>query len=120
MEYKKVINEKGLSVEIIIGYDITETDDQPKKKPHHFLGGDDSNPSWEAYVSDYREEYHDHLRLLRKCIEENGLVGVTGQYADNMYFKFSDGEVWGFTWRAWGDLMQSIVDKREGYMAYYM
>lgn len=120
MNYVKVTNDKGLSVEIIRSYDVVETDDTIKKKPHHFLGGDSNNPSWEAYVSDFKEEYQDHVRLLRKCIEDNGLVGITGQDADDMYFRFSDGETWGFTWRAWGDLMQSIVDKREGYMTYYM
>lgn len=120
MEYKKVTNETGLSVEIIRGYDVTETNDNIKNKPHHFMGGDDSNPSWEAYLSDYNEEFRPHVLLIKKCIEDNGLVGTTGQDADDMYFKFSDGHVWGFTWRAWGDLMQAIVDKREGYMAYYM
>jgi len=123
MDFKKSENENGLSVEIIRGYDLVDVDvdtNTNPKKPHHFLGGDDSNPSWEAYVNDYKEEYRNHVRLLRKCIDENGLIGSTGQDADDWYFKFSDGEIWGFTWRAWGDLMQAIVDKREGYMAYYM
>lgn len=110
-EFKTVSNEEGLTVEII--RDSTE-DYAP------MLGGDDSNPSWEAYLNDYKEEYRPHVLLLKKSIEENGLVGETGQYANNLSFKFSDGQHWGFSWRAWGDLMQAIVDKNEGYMAYYM
>ncbi len=57
---------------------------------------------------------------MKKTIQENGLLGYTGQDAEQYTFKFSDGVVIGFTWRGWGDLMQAIVDKREGYIAYYM
>lgn len=110
---KTVTNENGLSVEIIEGH--------PEEiEPNIFLGGDSNNPSWEEYLGDFKEEYKPHVLLIRDVIKENCLLGYTGQDAQDYYFKFSDGEFWGFSWRAWGDLMQAIVDKREGYMAYYM
>ena len=112
---KVVTNESGLSLEGLNHYQENEND-----KQNTFLGGDTSNPSWEEYLADFKDEYKPHVLLLRKFIEENGMIGWTGQDADDLCFKFSDGQVWGFTWRAWGDLMQAIVDKREGYMAYYM
>lgn len=86
------------------------------------IGGDSSNPSWDEYVEGYKEEYREHIKLIRKAIEENGWVGYTGedQERENIQFRFSDGSLWGFSWRAWGDLMQAIVNKKEGYMAYYM
>lgn len=111
MGYKKITNEAGLELEIV---NANSVDYMP------MMGGDSTNPSWEQYLNDFKDEYKPHVLLLRKCIEENGLVGETGQFADDLAFKFSDGQIWGFTWRAWGDLMQSIVDKNEGYMKYYM
>jgi len=109
-EYKSATNENGLSVEII----YNSEDYNP------MMGCYSSNPSWEQYLNDYKEEYRPHVLLLKQVIEENGLIGMNGSQQNNMSFKFSDGQHWGFTWRAWGDLMQAIVDKNEGYMAYYM
>lgn len=81
-----------------------------------------TNPTWEEYLSDYHDKYHPHFELIKKHIEDNGLIGLTGEQKQDMdlSFKFSDGTHFGFTWRAWGDLMQAIVGKKEGYMAYYM
>lgn len=110
-----VSNEKGLSVEVVTNLSIDEAG-----KAYWVIGGDDRNPSWEDYLNDYRDEFKPHVLLIRKFIEENGLIGETGDAANGWCFKFSDGEVWGYSMRAWGDLMQSIVDKNEGYMAYYM
>lgn len=116
-QYKPVSNDAGLSVQILLDHELTPAD-QEKCTP--FMGGMDTNPSWKEYVDLFMDEYHDHIRLIRKCIEENYLVGSTGQDADEFNFKFSDGNLWSYSWRAWGDLMQAIVDKKEGYMAYYM
>jgi len=107
-------NEQGLSVEIVSQLTREE------EKSFTILGGDSSNPSWEDYIKDWEVEYHAHLLLIRQLIKEHGLLGYTGQDAKDFYFKFSDGEIWAYTWRGWGDLMQAIVDKNEGYMAYYM
>jgi len=114
--YKEVFNEQGLTLNIVnISQILSEG-----QETHSIMGGDSSNPTWEEYLEDFKDEYKPHVLLIRKSIEENGLLGYTGQDADELWFKFSDGQIWGFTWRAWGDLMQSIVNKREGYMAYYM
>lgn len=85
------------------------------------IGGDDRDLSWTEYLDDYEDRYKPHVIALKKFIEENGLLGMTGaQICNYTTWKFSDGTKWGFTWRAWGDLMQAIVNKREGYMTYYM
>lgn len=89
---------------------------------HSFMGGDDSNPTWQEYIDGYKDEYKPHVLLIKKCIEENGLLRETGEGMQRLgvTFKFSDGQHWGFSWRAWGDLMQAIINKQEGYMEYYM
>lgn len=86
------------------------------------MGGDDSNPTWQEYSDSVKDEYKQHFELIKKAIEDNGWIGMTGerQQNENISFKFSDGIHYRFTWRAWGDLMQAIVGKREGYMKYYM
>ena len=91
-------------------------------KGHHiFMGGDDTNPTWEEYLGQWKEELQPRFTAIRGAIEDAGLVGVTaGEWCNGHYFSFADGVTMGFSWRAWGDLMQAIVGKREGYMAYYM
>lgn len=110
-------NENGLTVEVLHPSQIKDTNED---NIFGQMGGDSSNPTWEEYLDKFKEEYKPHVKLIRKCIEDNGLIGYTGQDANGWYFKFSDGEIWTYSWRAWGDLMQSIVDKKEGYMKYYM
>lgn len=84
------------------------------------MGGDSSNPTWEEYLVGWTEERHQHLEVLKQFITENGLIGTTGEAQNDWTFKFSDGWHIGFSWRAWGDLMQAVVGKREGYLTYYM
>lgn len=107
---KPAKNKTGLSVEIVNCSDETEG----------IMGRDDSNPKWAEYVKEYKRKYQPHIRLIRKIIIENGIIGTTGQDQNSWAFKFSDETNIGFTWRAWGDLMQAIVNKQEGYMTYYM
>lgn len=103
-----------LTVKIEIG------DDTPENC-HIEMGGDSSNPTWEEYISDYRDEWQKYIKLIRKAIEDSGLLGIKADnFCNNHYFQFSDGESIAFTWRAWGDIMQAIIGKREGYMKYYM
>lgn len=106
--------EKELTIELMKHSEEKHTDS--------IMGGDPSNPSWDEYVSEYKDEYQPHIRLIRKCIEDNGLLRETGQGMQRLgvSFRFSDGSHWGFSWRAWGDLMSAIINKKEGYMAYYM
>lgn len=91
------------------------------KTTSNIMGGDDRNLSWEDYVNDFKDEYKPHIILIKEAIEKLNWIGeVAGDKANDTSFKFSDGQVWGFSWRAWGDLMQAIVNKNEGYMKYYM
>lgn len=102
------------------GLKLTVTDD-PSKEASPFMGGDPENPTWETYLSEYKKEYQPHVLLIRQAIEKLGWVGATGEdRANTTAFEFSDGQCWSFSWRAWGDLMQAIVNKQEGYMRYYM
>lgn len=85
------------------------------------MGGDSRNLSWNEYVAEFNKEYMPHARLLKKELKKSGHIGMTGSQMQDLgiSFKFSDGQHWTFSLRGWGDLMQAIVNKREGYMAYY-
>lgn len=83
-------------------------------------GGDNSNPTWKEYLNQFSSKWKKYMRLIRKCIKENELLGKTAmEVCNDIYFEFSNGKQISFTFRAWGDLMQAIVNKREGYMVYY-
>jgi hypothetical protein len=110
----------GLTVEI-----VREREDENlvhgENNYWSIMGGDSSNPSWNEYMENYTEEYKAHFELLKQAIINAGWVGKTGEEVCNYhYYRFSDGLKISFSWRAWGDLMQAIVNKREGYMTYYM
>jgi hypothetical protein len=95
--------------------------DADKEDHYIMLGGDRSNPGWNEYLQKYEEEYRPYIRGIRECARREGIVGTTGgQMANNHHFAFEDGTRISFSWRAWGDLMQAIVDENEGYMRYYM
>jgi hypothetical protein len=113
---KQFTNETGLTLEVV---SKLNEDESPDYTP--IMGGDNSNPTWEEYMDGVMDDYKPHFLLIREVIEANGWVGKTAEELSNdTSFKFSDGQHYGFSWRAWGDLMQVIVDKREGYMTYYM
>lgn len=107
------VSESKLTVEILYNSD---------EEAHIFSGGDSRNLSWEEYLDEFKEDFKPHVRLLKEALEKAGHIGVTGEGQQNLgiTFKFSDGQHWGYTWRGWGDMMQAIVNKREGYMRYYM
>lgn len=85
------------------------------------LGGDDSNPTWEEYISNYKPEFRPHFEAIRTCVESGPYMrGLAADICNNHFFECSDGLKIAFSWRAWGDLMQAIVGRREGYMVYYM
>lgn len=107
---KEISDSSGLSVNLLINageFDV-------------IMGGNQLNLSWKEYLEGWKEKYHPHIKLLKKFIIENGMVGATGKEQNHWSFKFSDDVHLGFTWRAWGDFMQAIVNKKEGYMRYYM
>lgn len=110
----KIKNKDGLELQI-----ITTKEDVEDYDP--IIGGMSESLSWNEYIDEYDKELRPHIALIKRAIIKLGWVGKTGdQKANNTYFFFSDGIKTGFSWRAWGDLMQAIVNKREGYMEYYM
>lgn len=112
MDAIKIKNEAGLQ--------LTVTTVHPENYIP-IMGGMDTSPSWEEYSSDYMDEFKPHLQLVKEAIEKLGWVGETAEHKANQYcFVFSDATAWGYSWRAWGDLMSAIVGKHEGYMQYYM
>ena len=83
-------------------------------------GGDSTNPTWDEYLDCWKLEVQPHIIAIKDAIVKHGLVGVTADKICNEIW-FEVGEyAFSCTWRAWGDLMQAIVNKQEGYMAYYM
>ncbi len=95
------------------------------KYPHHYIiapGGDPSNPSWKEYLDNFKKEWQPHIVAIKDVLEREGLIGSSGESFDNRYFELDDEYQTkiAFSWRAHGDLMQAIVDKREGYITYYM
>ena len=90
---------------------------------HTFFGGDPSNPSWEEYLDSFDKEFQPYITAVREAVEREGLIGATGgSFCNYNYFEFDDKHRTkiGFSWRGFGDLMQAIVNKREGYLTYYM
>jgi len=78
------------------------------------------HPSWDEYLDLMPIELTVHLHLLKKGIIALGWYGKTAsEITDKWNFYFSDGKVINFTNRGWGDLMSAIINKREGYEAYY-
>lgn len=99
---------------------VRSEDDPPSLIP--VLGGYGDAPGWEEYLTTiWNAQYHPHLRAIRRAVEEAGLVGTCAdEFCNDHHFLLSDGTAFGFSWRAWGDLMSAIVGRGEGYMAYYM
>lgn len=84
-------------------------------------GMSDTPKDYEDYLESFTEKTIPYLNLVKLFIEENDLIGVCAdEFADDNTFEFSDGVFISFTWRAWGDLMATIVGKGESYMQYYM
>ncbi len=84
-------------------------------------GGRADNPTFEEYISDLTPEWKEKMKVLKYFLKESEYYKITAdRFCNDNHFRFSDGREIGFTWRAWGDLMQAIVGEREGYMTYYM
>lgn len=100
---------------------VKEDFDYDNEKCHTLMGGDTSNPTWNEYVDGFVEDFQPYIRGIKECVVNEGIIGaVGGDYANDWHFAFEDGTKVAFSWRAWGDMMQAIVDKQEGYMCYYM
>lgn len=89
--------------------------------PCVIAGGIDPPPSWEEYLAQFDMDVQEKILAIRECLREHDRVGTCAyQMANKTIFVFrEDHTAISFTWRAWGDLMQAIVNQREGYMQYY-
>lgn len=95
--------------------------DKETKTPYETLmGGDNTNPTWVEYIADKDTNLRKYLEVLKHFVETNDMVGMCGDEQDDNVYLFSDDFALGFTWRAWGDFMQAVVNKQEGYMTYYI
>lgn len=84
------------------------------------MGGIDPAPSWQEYLARYKRKYKPYILAIKKVVEEAHLLSTpANEIANSIWFELSDGIAFAFSWRAWGDLIQSIRNKREGYMAFY-
>lgn len=116
----KILNKTGLELSIVLGDSDFESLPTEEYIKISLTGGDSSNPSWKDYLEGFEEVYQPHIQLIKQAIIELGWVGRgANEMANDTYFIFSDKTIFTFSWRAWGDLMQAIVDKNEGYMTYY-
>jgi len=94
---------------------------EPPDESYGWFGGITPAPSWDEYLDSFNDIGKEVVTAVRACIEENNMVGAkAGDVCNDTWFEMDNGKSVTFTWRGWGDLMQAIVDKREGYMAYYM
>ncbi len=118
MGYEKV------GVEIVFSH-------PPEIDNHHLIalrGGLRSAPSWTEYKkifqnhtkSRFNKDSWPHLIAIKAKVIACGLLNKTAsEVANHIMFLTSDGYLYRYTWRAWGDLIQAIHNKREGYMTYY-
>jgi hypothetical protein len=85
------------------------------------MGGINPPPSWDEYLEQFIESARPKILAIRELLVEEGLVGrYANEMANDTIFYFPEDSFYiQFSWRAWGDLMQSVVNKREGYMRYY-
>jgi len=84
------------------------------------LGGINPAPSFNEYLNRIEDKYQSHILAIKKAVEEADLLNTAAnEICNHIWFELSDGNAIAFSWRAWGDLIQSIRDKREGYMAFY-
>lgn len=105
----------------IIHYDDIP-EDKYKMDGNYFihLGSIDPAPSWEEYLKGFKKEYQPYILAIREAVKDADLLGIpANRIADTIWFECSDGIAIAFSWRAWGDLIQSIRNKQEGYMVFY-
>ncbi len=83
-------------------------------------GGIEPPPSFKEYVNDYQKNFKVYILAIKKVVEKANLLDTpANKITNDIWFELSDGHAVVFTWRGWGDLIQSIRNKREGYMAFY-
>lgn len=111
-----------LTVNLIVSENITPEEKRELTEAGKYLtifGGDRSNPTWDEYLENADADVRPYFLIIKEWVL--GLPTLPcGDELNIFHFKFSDGMHIGFTWRAWGDFVQAVVGKHEGYMKYYM
>ena len=105
---------ENLTVEII------EQTNEIYPEDYQIISGGQDSMTWGQWQNQFTDEYKLYWETLKQKLIEENLVGKTGEWQNNLLFKFSNGKTFGFTWRGWGDFMAAIVGKGENYMQYYM
>ena len=83
-----------------------------KHKQILISGGSDC--IWSEFIGKFPKIIQPYIIEIRKEIERTGLIKLTGQEMNNTIFEFEDGVTFGFTWRAWGEMVQSVGYQRVG------
>lgn len=97
-----------------------DDDEWAQLDPFIISGGMDDPPTWTEYLAFMPMDLTPYLCGIRAAIEAEKLTGVAASdFCNYHYWEADDGVRIVFTWRAWGDLMQAIVGKRQGYWSYY-
>ncbi len=100
---------------------VTVEQEQTDKNMIIVSGGRQDNPTWNEYLEDISDEWLPRIKALKEFIKGSEYYKITAEnFCNDNHFRFSDGREIAYSWRAWGDLMQSIVGEKEGYMTYYM
>lgn len=100
--------------------EIIECTNEKYPDDYQIISGGREPMSWEDWQDMFLYEYKIYWNVLKQKIIDDNLIGKTGEWQNEKLFKFSDGKIFGFSWRGWGDFMSAIVGKKEGYMKYYM
>lgn len=84
------------------------------------LGGFDPAPDWEEYLAQYDGQLHPYLEVAKIwALSLREWPGASDFAAEN-FLEFSDGVGMVFSWRSFGDFLQAVAGKREGYLEYYI
>jgi len=85
------------------------------------MGGDKRNPTWGEYIEKWPDHEREEIEAIRSAVEASAFRRSTAaNFCNGHFFELSNGHTVRFTWRAWGDLIQAMEGKREGYLAYYI
>lgn len=84
-------------------------------------GGLQPPPTWSDYLDEFDEELRPYLVVAGAwLLESHGDdPPLASQWCNDNALQFSDGFTLSFTWRGWGDFVQSVRNQQEGYMKFY-
>ncbi len=89
-------------------------------KAFYPLGGFDPPPDWDEYVAEYHENLRPYLETARQWLLAKDEWPGASDFAACEFLLFSDGIGMVFSWRAFGDFLQAVAGRREGYLEYYL